>query len=65
MQSNSARRRIAVVASTVLIFGAAAVACGEDVVDDDVEEEINEIDNSIEDFVDTMFTEDNTTTTGG
>lgn len=65
MHSTTARRRIAIVASTVLIFGTAAAACGEDVVNDDVEEEIDEIDNSIKDFVDTMFTDDSTDTTGG
>ena len=65
MKSTSTRRRIAIVASTVLIFGTAAAACGEDVVDDDVEEEINEIDDSIEDFVDTIFTDGSTDTTGG
>lgn len=65
MHSTTIRRRIAVVAATVLIFGAGAAACGEDVVDDKVEEEINKLDNSIEDFVDTIFTDDSTDTTGG
>ena len=69
MNSTRTRRRIVVAASAVFVFAMAATACGEDVVNDDVEKEINEIDNSIADFVDTLFTDDTgtvtSTTTGG
>jgi hypothetical protein len=65
MHSTRSRRRVAIVASTGLIFGTTAAACGEDVIDDDVEKEIDEIDEDINDFVDTVFTDDSTETTGG
>lgn len=61
MKRTSTRRRTAIAASAVLALGMAAVACGEDVVDDDVEREVEEIDEDIKDFVDTAFTD----TTGG
>ncbi len=66
MKANSTRRLIALATTSVLVFGMAATACGKDVVDDDVEKKIDEIDNSIEDFVDTVFTTDSSTdSTGG
>ncbi len=64
--SKSTRRFVAIAATSVLVFGMAATACGKDVVDDDVEKQINDIDDSIEDFVDTVFTTDTSTdSTGG
>lgn len=67
MNSNSTRRFVAIAATSVLVFGMAATACGEDVINDDVEKQINDIDDSIEEFVDTIMTTDETspTTTGG
>ncbi len=66
MNSNRTRRRVAIAATALMPFGMAAAACGEDVVDDDVEKEINDIDDSIEDFVDTIMTDDTATdSTGG
>ena len=64
--SSSTRRFIAIATASVLVFGIAATACGKDVIDDHVEKKINEIDSTIKDFVDTLFT-DNTATnsTGG
>lgn len=61
--SNSTRRFFALATTTVLVFGMAATACGKDVVDDDVEKKINEIDDSIKDFVDTVFTTDSSPST--
>lgn len=61
MTRTSKPGRIALAATAVALLGISTTACGEDVVDNDVEQEINEIDDSIEDFVDTLFTD----TTGG
>lgn len=66
MTSNSTRGFVALATTTFLAFGMTVTACGKDVVNDDVEKKIDEIDDSIKDFIDTVLTTDSSPdTTGG